>query len=153
MEKSGRRCLRLEACSNNFSNFLRERIIFEIFLERRSLCYFGDEIGQLCFKEAGQNLMKSIFIWKFDLSFETGNTYLNFICLLWVLKSWKIFVVVVLSIWRHAAVHLSVNCHITGSGGMTWRSTPWQQNWEIFCSLSEAICWWNCLWEPSADDL
>lgn len=78
---------------NNISElFFYRGIIFEILLEmqnsiayrsiRSSLCYFGDEIGQLSFKEARLTLMKSIFIWRVDLSLETDNNFLNFICLL-----------------------------------------------------------------------
>lgn len=37
-----------------------------------ALCaIFGDEIGQLFFKEAELNLVKSMFIWRFDLPLET----------------------------------------------------------------------------------
>lgn len=135
LEKSLRMCFKLGACLNNFSeHFFREGILFEIFLERQnnisytsissSLCYFGDEIGQLSSKEAGLEVMKSIFMWRFDLSLEIDSNFLISISLLcWKLERFFLLLLF-LSSWRDSAVHLSVNCHITDPGAVTWRVHP-----------------------------
>lgn len=163
LEKSLRMCLKLGTCLNNFSeHFFREGILFEIFLERQnnisytyissSLCYFGDKIGQLCAKEAGQELMKSIFIWRFDLSLEIDSNFLNSISLLWVLKAWMIclfFFFLKAAEGNLLFVYLLIVISLA-LGQWPGGSTLWQQNWEILCSWSEAICWRNCPWEPPA---
>lgn len=152
LEKSLRMCLKLRTYLIYFSeHFFGEGILFEIFLERQnnisytsissSLCYFGDEIGQLSSKEAGLELMmKSIFIWRFELSLEIAIFSILFPSL--STESLEdFFYYFFLNIWRDSAVHLSVNCHITGSGAVTWKVHP------VATKLRNIVClvWVNLL--------
>lgn len=98
----------------------REGILFEIFLERQNnICqqFFVLFWSQLSSKETGLELkMKSIFIWRFDLSLEKAIFSILFLYIILNAEGRRLFICLfILSVWRDSAVHLSANIHISVS--------------------------------------